>query len=114
MKAVELENKVIKVVNKSKCLGVTIDSKLKWKTQVDNAVSSLNVKLKPIKRFRSLSPRTLEKIYFQGILPGSTYGFAVWGSGASLEALEDVHRSAARVIHKSPKNTPEDKVPDFQ
>ena len=112
MKAVKLENKVIKVVNESKCLGVTIDSKLKWKTQVKNAASSMNVKLKQIKRFRSLSPQTLEKIYFQGILPGSTYGIAVWGSGASLEALEKVHRRAAKVIHKLPKNTPEDKVLD--
>ena len=112
MKAVKLENKVIKVVNESKCLGVTIDSKLKWKTQVNNAASSMNVKLKQIKRFRSLSPQTLEKIYFQGILPGSTYGIAVWGSGASLEALEEVHRRAAKVIHKLPKNTPEDKVLD--
>ena len=32
MKAVELENKVNKVVNELKCLGATIDSKLKWKT----------------------------------------------------------------------------------
>ena len=44
MKAVELENKVIKVVNESK-LGVTIDSKLKWKTQVYNAASAMNLKV---------------------------------------------------------------------
>ena len=54
----------------------------------------------------------MEKIYFQGILPASTYGIAVWGSSASLEALEKVHRRAAKVIHKLPKNTREDIVLD--
>ena len=64
MKAVVLENKVMKVANESKCLGETINRKLKWKTQVNNAGSLMNVKLKQIKRFRSLSSQTFENIYF--------------------------------------------------
>lgn len=43
-------------------------------------------------------------------MPSSTYGIAVWGSGASLEPLEKVHRRAVKIIYKLPKNTPEDKA----
>ena len=107
---VRLGDNIIKVVSDSKCLGVSIDCKLTWKSQVSKAASSMNKKVKQLRRFRSLQPDVLEKIYFQGILPSCTYGMAVWGSGPSLEPIETVHRRAAKLIHKLPKSTPVDKI----
>ena len=60
----------------------------------------MNKKVKQLKRFRSLQPEVLEKIYFQGILPSCTYGMAIWGTGPSLEPIETVHKRAARIIYK--------------
>ena len=51
MKAVELEN-VIKVVNESKYLGVTMESKLKWKTQVN--------KCRILNEFQNKANKTLQ------------------------------------------------------
>ena len=66
----------------------------------------MKFKLKRIKCFRQLTG----KVHFKGILPGLTDGIAVWGSGASLEISERIHRRAAKMIYKLPKNTPEDKA----
>ena len=103
---VKLGDNIIKVVTESKCLGVSIDCKLTWRSQVANAASKMNKKVKQLKRFRSLQPEVLEKIYFQGILPSCTYGMAIWGTGPSLEPIETVHKRAAKIIHKLPKSTP--------
>ena len=71
-----------------------------------NTASKMNKKFKQLKRFRSLQPEVLEKIYFQGILPSCTYGMAIWGTGPSLEPIETVHKRAAKIIHKLSKSTP--------
>ena len=57
---------------------------------------------------RSLQADILETIYFHGILPSATYGIGIWGSCSPslLEELEKVHRRAACVIHKIPKQIP--------
>ena len=41
---VRLGDNIIKVVSDSKCLGVSIDCKLTWKSQVSKAASSMNKK----------------------------------------------------------------------
>ena len=107
---VKLGDNIIKVVTESKCLGVSIDCKLIWKSQVANAASIMNKKVKQLKRFRSLQPEVIEKIYFQGILPSYTYGMAIWGTGPSLEPIETMHKRAARIIYKLPKSIPADNV----
>ena len=60
---------------------------------------------------RSL-PSLLNTVYLQGILPSATYGLSIWGNGSKMhiEKLEDLHRKAARFIHRIKKNVPDDKV----
>ena len=79
-----------------------VDTKLNWKSQIDNVSSDLSSKLKKLRRIKSLPPSTLETIYFKGILPSALYGIAVWESCApeTLQNLENAHIRAARLIHK--------------
>ena len=75
-----------------------------------NAASIMSKKVKQLKRFRSLQPDVLEKIYFQGMPPSCTHGMAMWRTGPSLEPIETVHKRAARIIYKRPKSIPADNV----
>ena len=54
-----------------KCLGMTVDTKLNWKSQIDHVSSDLSSKLKKLGRIKSLPPSTLETTYFKGILPST-------------------------------------------
>ena len=102
LQPISLNGNIIKYVSSSKCLGMIVDTKLNWKSQIDNVSSDLSSKLKKLRRIKSLPPSTLETIYFKGILPSALYGIAVWGSCApeTLQNLENVHIRAARLIHK--------------
>ena len=71
------EDHIVKFVTESECLGMTVDNRLSWWSQVKNASSNLNKKVKQLKRMKSLLSKVLESIYFCGILPSSTYGIAV-------------------------------------
>ena len=57
-------------------------------------------------------PSLLNTVYLQGILPSATYGLSIWGNGSKMhiEKLEDLHRKAARFIHRIKKNMPDDEV----
>ena len=46
---VKIGNQQIRVVNETKCLGVTIDKQLKWNVQIDNAAASLGRKVSQLK-----------------------------------------------------------------
>ena len=51
LNTVKLGENDIEVVTESKCLGVTIDEKISWKTQVVNAATNMNKKTKQLKSF---------------------------------------------------------------
>ena len=85
-----------------------MDNRLRWNSHIKKASSNLSKKVKQLKRMRSLPADILETIYFCVILPSATYGMGIWGSCSLslLEELEKVHRRAARIIHKIPKQVP--------
>ena len=70
----------------------------------------MNKKIKQLKRFQSLPPPVLEKMYFQSILPAATYGIAVWGSGTCLAPLERIHKRAVKIVYKLPKSLQDHKI----
>ena len=101
----------VKFVTESECLRMIVDNRLTWCSQIKNASSDLNKKVKQLK-MKSLPSKVLESLYFRGILPSSIYGIAVWEScsPALMEELERVHRRAARIIHKIPRTCPDSKI----
>ena len=106
-----LDGHPIAVVSETKCLGLTIDNKLNWSTHISQQVKKLSTKLKKLYQMRSL-PSLLNTVYLQGILPSAMYGLSIWGNGSKMhiEKLEDLHRKAARFIHRIKKNVPDDEV----
>ena len=85
-----------------------MDNRLRWNSHIKKASSNISKKVKQLKRMKSLPADILETIYFHGILPSVTYGIGIWGSCSTslLKELEKVHRRAARITHKIPKQAP--------
>ena len=52
---------------------------------------------------RFLSPKTLESIYFSGILLSVLYCISIWGSSSRLSEVNKIHVRAARFIKKLSK-----------
>ena len=80
VRPVWLNEKQIKIVDKTECLGIAIDRNLNWKPQIRKVCKNLIGKLKFLKKLRSMSAKVQEEIYFKGLLPSATYGISVWGS----------------------------------
>lgn len=109
---VEIMNKSVKIVNSSRCLGVTIDNELKWDTHIQNTCKSFSNKVKKLFQMRQMPKSTLSSIYFQGILPSVLYGIVVWGncSPALMNNIEKIHIRAARFIHRLKRTVPDTSV----
>ena len=102
---IKIEDHDVDYVSESKFLGIIVDNKINWESHITKAASNMNSKIKQLKRMKSLPTEVIETIHFKGILPGLTYGMAVWGncSNTKMEHLERVHRRAAYIIHKISK-----------
>ena len=96
----------VKLVNSTSCLGVTIDNKLSWHSQVDVVKASFSIKIGALRRMSYLPKLTLEEIYFKTIIPSITYGISVWGncSQSLLNSLDHIHARACRIINRLPSS----------
>ena len=90
----------VKLVNSTRCLGVTLDNKLSWHSQVDVVKASFSKKIGALRRMSYLPKSTLEEIYFKTIIPSITYGTSVWGncSQSLLNSLDHIHARACRTV----------------
>lgn len=96
----------VKFVTSTSCLGVTIDNKLSWHSQVDIVKASFSKKIGALRRMSYLTKLTLKEIYFKTIIPSITYGISVWGncSQSSLNSLDHIHACACRIINRLPSS----------
>ena len=94
----------MKLVNSTSCLGVTIDNKLSWHSQVDVVKAFFSKKISALGRMSYLPKSTLEEIYFKTIIPSITYGISVWGncSQSLLNSLDHIHACACHIINCLP------------
>ena len=112
LKPIKLGDKIVNFVSETRCLGVTIDSKLSWNNHSEHLCKSFGKKVKQIRRFKYLPTSTLETIYFTSIVPTATYCNLVWGTSSSslMNELEHAHARAAKIIHRLPWKTPDQDV----
>ena len=66
---ISINGKSIKFVDSTKCLGLTIDSRLNWKKRIQKSTQAFSSKIKKLFRMKSFSTKTLQTVYQQGILP---------------------------------------------
>ena len=92
-------------VSKATCLGIRIDNKLSWAPHVKSLSKCFSARVKKLKHLKGLDNRSLESIYFKGIIPSITYSFALWGYSKLLQTLEDIHIGAARFIFNINEST---------
>ena len=96
---IRIDDEMIKRVDRTKSLGLTIDDRLSWSNHVDEIcrkVSSAIGALKPIRHF--ISANTALQIYNALILPHFDYCSPVWD--CLSDKLQKLQNRAARVITK--------------
>ena len=87
-------------------LGVIIDHKLTWSKHLSDLKRNFSKKLNLLKKCSFLKKRALLDLYFKVILPSVTYG----NNSDHIQALETLHRRAARIIFNLSWDTPLDTV----
>ena len=112
LRPVRIGNEIKQYVKTTSLLGIEVDNKLTWNTRVNKVIKSYSAKVEQLKRIAYLPIHVQEEIYFKIIIAAVPYGITVWWTGSPVhtEDLERIHVRAARVIHRLPRDTPDDKI----
>ena len=108
---IRIDDQIIKRVEHTKSLGVTIDAHLTWCRHVEEISSKVFSAIGAFKRVRPFIPKeTAIQIYNALILPNFDYCSPVWDclSGYLSDKLQKLQNRAARIITKLPFDTNSD------
>ena len=103
---VKINGNSIKITEKAKCLGVTLDSKLSWGPHTEIVCNAFYTKLRNLYKMNCFDKNTLRTIYYIGILPSVLYGILIWGNCAEhlMNDVERIHIKAARFVERVKKS----------
>ena len=112
LQEIKLGDSCIKQVKITRCVGVEIDSQLKWNIHVNELIRSFTQKLNLLRSLYFLPTKVRADFYFKIILPSVTYGLVIWGSCGKtlLSELERIHVRAAKLIYGMDWYTPSEEV----
>ena len=102
---IRIDDQIIKRVDHTKSLGLTIDAQLSWGKHVEQICKKVSSAIGALKRVRPfISKETSIQIYNALIMPHFDYCSPVWDclSGYLSDKLQKLQNRAARVITKSP------------
>ena len=105
---IRIDDQIIKRVDHTKSLGLTIDAQLSWGKHVEEICKKVSSAIGALKRVRPfISKETAIQIYNALIMPHFDYCSPVWDclSGYLSDKLQKLQNRAARVITKSPFDT---------
>ena len=108
---IKIDDQIIKRVDHTKSLGLTIDDHLSWRKHVDEICKKVSSAIGALKRVRPfISKETATQIYNALIMPHFDYCSPVWDclSGYLSDKLQKLQNRAARIITKSPFDTSSD------
>ena len=95
------DNENLSQVDNCIYLGISLDSDLKWESQVKRICQNVSYKLSLLNRLRKfLSSDLLRKIYISHIQPCLEYGISVWGysSEHNKYLIQRLQHRAARIV----------------
>lgn len=96
-----IDNQLVPIVNKAKYLGMTLDTKLKWKEHVKIKHEELKLKYREltwlIGRTSNLSINNKLLVYNQILKPVWVYGIQLWGC-AKNDAINKIQRFQNKVL----------------
>ena len=101
---IRIDDQIIKRVDHTKYLGLTIDAQLSWGKHVEEICNKVSSTIGVLKRVRSfISKETAIQIYNALIMPHFDYCSSVWDclSDYLSDKLQTLQNRAARVITKS-------------
>ena len=101
---INIDNINIKRVFSNKFLGVTIDHKLSWKTQIADVCKKVSICTGILNKVKSiLSTKILNSLYSSLVEPHFTYCVEVWGNTyrSYLQSLYRKQKRAIRIVCKS-------------
>eukprot|EP00112_Aurelia_sp_Birch-Aquarium-sp1_P000026 Seg1000.5 transcript_id=Seg1000.5/GoldUCD/mRNA.D3Y31 product="putative RNA-directed DNA polymerase from transposon BS" pseudo=true protein_id=Seg1000.5/GoldUCD/D3Y31 len=112
LRPVRIGDEIIQYVKTTSLLGIELDNKLTWNTQVKKVIKSYCAKVLQLKRMSYLPIHVQEEIYFKTIIAAISYGMIVWWtcSSAHTADLERIHVRAARIIHRLPRDIPDEEI----
>ena len=102
---IRIDDQIIKRVDHTKSLGLTIDAQLSWGKHVEEICKKFSSAIGALKRVRPFtSKETAIQIYNALIMPHLDYCSPVWNnlSGYLSDKLQKLQNRAARFITKSP------------
>ena len=105
---IKIDNQIIKRVDRTKSLGLTIDAHLSWSKHVDDICKKVSSAIGALKRVRPFISKAITiQIYNALIMPHFDYCSPVWDclSGYLSDKLQKLQNRAARVITKLPFDT---------
>ena len=84
---------LVKLVNKSRLLGVTVDDRLTWSPHLSEVKKSFANKLNLLRKSKFLPKSVLEQFYLSIILPSITYGLVIWANGSNelFRSIDKLH-----------------------
>jgi len=103
--SIYINNTAIEYVDKSKFIGVTLDSCLCWGDHIKNVKSKVAKGLGIIGKARKvLDHSTLKILYHSLIYPHFTYGIEVWGNAATkyMSSLTKLQKRIVRMLVNAP------------
>jgi len=105
---IKIDNQIIKRVDRTKSLGLTIDAHLSWSKHVDDICKKVSSAIGALKRVRPFISKAITiQIYNALIMPHFDYCSPVWDclSGYLSDKLQKLQNRVARVITKLPFDT---------
>ena len=99
-----IHNETLQCTMDAKYLGVTLDSKMKWKKHVGNIANKANKTLGFLNRQINQGSKAIKKqCYETYVRPILEYASSVWDPfyNTEINELEKVQRRAARFVHKN-------------
>ena len=105
----KIRDNEVKVVQKTKYLGVQIDCCLNWKEQIKAVSTKVSRAIGFLRHAKSFLPQASLKTLYTGIVkPHFRYCCSVWGCAGSTDTnqLQKLQNRAARIITNSSFDTP--------
>lgn len=92
-----------KLTNKSKpvkTLGITLDTRLTWSTQIITLCSNLATQIYVMRQLHPfLDSFSLKSVYYALVHSHITYGILLWGKSSYIQRVFSLQKAAVRIIH---------------
>ncbi|MBF2463455.1 reverse transcriptase family protein [Listeria welshimeri] len=97
---ITLNNEILNITDSTVFLGITLDSKLQWKTHLSSLAGRLSSAVYAVRKIRQLTDiDTARLVYFSYFHSVMSYGILLWGNATDIETIFILQKRAIRSIY---------------